>query len=241
MAEECIIIPDLHGRRFWRDAVKGHGNDPIVFLGDYLDPYSWEDITPGDAYRELRDVIDFKLDHMDNVTLLLGNHDLGYLDSSVCCCRRDEFGAERNRKLLEDNLELFNLTRTMEIAGMKILFSHAGIHNGWLRNNRSLFGTGNFSPEVLNTLLHDKDRRDELMAALCDVSMYRGGGDPAGSVVWADVNEYYDNDGPLPGYIQVVGHTQHPGGPVEVDGKLWCLDCARAFSINDKGQIGQLM
>lgn len=61
-----IIIPDIHGRKFWRRCVLEHENENIVFLGDYLDPYPWEEITPGDATRELRAVIDFKKQHMKN-------------------------------------------------------------------------------------------------------------------------------------------------------------------------------
>ena len=26
-----IIIPDIHGRSFWKDAVKGHENEKIIF------------------------------------------------------------------------------------------------------------------------------------------------------------------------------------------------------------------
>ena len=36
---EMIIIPDVHGRKFWRNAVKGFETEKIVFLGDYVDPY----------------------------------------------------------------------------------------------------------------------------------------------------------------------------------------------------------
>ena len=43
-----IIIPDIHGRTFWKKAVKGHENDEIVFLGDYNDPYPADNIKPGD-------------------------------------------------------------------------------------------------------------------------------------------------------------------------------------------------
>ena len=39
-----IIIPDIHGRSFWKDAVKGRENEKIIFLGDYTDPYSYEGI-----------------------------------------------------------------------------------------------------------------------------------------------------------------------------------------------------
>ena len=84
MNKKWIVIPDVHGRKFWRDVVKGNEDERIIFLGDYLDPYSEEGITPEDAYNELLDIIAFKKEHPENVTLLLGNHDLGYLDSNIC-------------------------------------------------------------------------------------------------------------------------------------------------------------
>ena len=40
--EEIIIIPDVHGRTFWREAIEKYRNKEntqIIFLGDYLDPY----------------------------------------------------------------------------------------------------------------------------------------------------------------------------------------------------------
>ena len=73
MNKKWIVIPDVHGRKFWRDVVKGNEDERIIFLGDYLDPYSEEGITPEDAYNELLDIIAFKKEHPDNVTLLLGN------------------------------------------------------------------------------------------------------------------------------------------------------------------------
>ena len=90
MNKKWIVIPDVHGRKFWRDVVKGNEDERIIFLGDYLDPYSEEGITPEDAYNELLDIIAFKKEHPDNVTLLLGNHDLGYLDSNICSFRQDK-------------------------------------------------------------------------------------------------------------------------------------------------------
>ena len=82
--EDWIVIPDVHGRDFWRSAVRGREEEKIIFLGDYVDPYSWEGITPHVAFLELQDIIEFKKAHPDNVVLLLGNHDLGYLDREIC-------------------------------------------------------------------------------------------------------------------------------------------------------------
>ena len=60
-----IIIPDVHGRPFWRTAVKGQEGEKIIFLGDYVDPYDWEGILPGEAFKELKDIIEFKKEHPD--------------------------------------------------------------------------------------------------------------------------------------------------------------------------------
>lgn len=43
--DRLIIIPDVPVRSFWRDAVKEHPGGNIIFLGDYLDPYSSEEIA----------------------------------------------------------------------------------------------------------------------------------------------------------------------------------------------------
>ena len=45
-----VIIPDVHGRPFWREAVRLRPEEEFIFLGDYLDPYPDEGIT-GDGTR----------------------------------------------------------------------------------------------------------------------------------------------------------------------------------------------
>ena len=132
MNKKWIVIPDVHGRKFWRDVVKGNEEERIIFLGDYLDPYTEEGITPEDAYNELLDIIAFKKEHPDNVTLLLGNHDFGYLDSNICSFRQDKQKLKRNRKLLRDNLDLFDIVSEDRFGNQKVLFSHAGIRTTWL-------------------------------------------------------------------------------------------------------------
>ena len=43
-----LIIPDIHGRTFWKECIKCEC-DEIIFLGDYLDPYNYEGISKQDA------------------------------------------------------------------------------------------------------------------------------------------------------------------------------------------------
>ena len=52
-----IIIPDVHGRTFWRQAVNDYlGKEHILFLGDYLDPYAYEGITSAGAYKVFHEI-----------------------------------------------------------------------------------------------------------------------------------------------------------------------------------------
>ena len=139
--EDWIVIPDVHGRDFWRSAVRGRKEEKIIFLGDYVDPYSWEGITPHGAFLELQDIIEFKKEHPDNVVLLLGNHDLGYLDMEICDCRRDELRAGRLRELFEKELDLFDIVHVEGDETGKALFSHAGIAERWVKGREDIVGS----------------------------------------------------------------------------------------------------
>ena len=44
-----LIIPDVHGRLFWKKAVETGDYEKVVFLGDYVDPYELEGITDEEA------------------------------------------------------------------------------------------------------------------------------------------------------------------------------------------------
>jgi predicted phosphodiesterase len=52
--KKLIIIPDVHGRKFWIETVEKYRNNPeyhIVFLGDYLDPYvSYDNVSEEEAF-----------------------------------------------------------------------------------------------------------------------------------------------------------------------------------------------
>ena len=100
-----ILIPDLHGRMFWKEAVANADEATrIIFLGDYTDPYGFEEITPKEAFDNFVAVLEYARSH-PNVELLLGNHDCGYLfGEEVCCCRSDEERYAEIRQLFLDNL-----------------------------------------------------------------------------------------------------------------------------------------
>ena len=73
---KILVLPDIHGRRFWENAVENIDScDKVLFLGDYLDPYDFEDILVRKAIDNFRKIIDFAKSHPSKVVMLLGNHD----------------------------------------------------------------------------------------------------------------------------------------------------------------------
>ena len=78
--------------------------EKIVFLGDYTDPYSHEGIEFWEGLQSLREVIEFKKQHLDNVVLLLGNHDLSYISNYIPKCRHDDENHDEIKSLIKDNL-----------------------------------------------------------------------------------------------------------------------------------------
>lgn len=243
-----IIIPDVHGRIFWKDAVKGKEDEEIVFLGDYVDPYKYEGINPEDGILALEDAIKFKEEHPNNVRLLLGNHDCGYIWKSVCSARRSEEHYKDISNLLTSNLNLFDLIYKKEINGKKYLFSHAIVHKAWIDKFIEYLGVNIDYDRIdsfLNNALHTEVYSDELEAFLGQYSYFRAYFAPDyGSCIWADVREMSEN---LPhrkadkelGYFQIFGHTQLEDKPIIQD-YFACLDCRRAFLLNEEGEICEL-
>ena len=231
---KIIIIPDIHGRKFWR-SVDIHDADKVIFLGDYLDPYFNEFTHPelmdceyfGDSeslLKMLQDIINIKKESPENVILLLGNHDWQYLGgtkSNRIDCKNEEI----YHNIFKENLSLFNLAWTEK----SYIFSHAGIVNSW-REETDLLECAKYLQNVdLSAVVNDYS--SELRKRLNIISFYRGGWQNYGSPLWADINEHLNWDEPLEyDYYQIFGHT-HIKKPVIT--KSWaCLDCDRAFILD---------
>lgn len=233
-----IIIPDVHGRDFWRWTVaQRKEDDTIVFLGDYLDPYEDEWIYWSDAYKGLLDVIALKQENPEKVVLLLGNHDLHYLFPSLRGSRYNEYQAEKIRKTFLDNLDCFQMAVECEIDGQRFLFTHAGVNKAWVEKYTDLLGSvDKVNAETFNSLMF----KETFVEALGDVSSLRRGSDRAGSMVWADVEEFEWSEARLPDVIQVFGHTLQDNGPRVIGNSMYCLDCKSAFVLNNSGEIERI-
>ena len=231
--DKLIIIPDVHGREFWRKAVRENPDGEFLFLGDYLDPYELEGISEAEAFRGLEDILGLKKKNPDQVTLLWGNHDLHYMYPELMGSRYDFDHAERNAHLFWDHQELFKMAYETVAVGKRFLFSHAGDGMGWIRHNFPALQAEDVNASLLNDLVG----YPAFMSALEDVSSYRGGDKEYGSMVWADIQEQSILENQFPGVIQVFGHTLM-GLPFNYKDRIYCLDCRRSFCLNyEDGQI----
>lgn len=215
---KILIIPDVHGRTFWREALELVDKvDKIVFLGDYLDPYPNENIAWEDALNEFIRILQFKDSYNDKVILLTGNHDWHYINKGFPDCSR------RNYKLLDELNGLFtkNINKFQLIYETEnYLFSHAGIYKEWMELcNFNLDNLKDFNEIITNN-----------WPSLTCVGFYRGGYHPVGSCIWADIRESLNHE-LYSDKKQIVGHTQLNGEPY-ITNKINCLDCRECFTLN---------
>ena len=236
---KLLIIPDVHARDFWREKVyktlKYDEDTHIVFLGDYVDPYQYEGIFPDEVIPVLEEIIDLKKSHPQQITLLLGNHDCGYIWKSVCSSRRDKDRYNDISKIFNDNLDLFDLA----YKDGKYLFTHAGVHKAWFD---LVFGEKDDYSNIdiyLNNWLHtDQGNIEECLGMY---SYFRGYVDSNyGSCIWADVREWawevqnQSEKNKELGYFQIFGHTQLELEPI-IREDFACIDVRRYFILeNDK-------
>ena len=239
-----IIIPDIHGRTFWKDAVSKKGEtEKVIFLGDYLEPYTdREGITHEAAYNNFLEIIEYKKQHMDDCILLLGNHDFACIDRSMISCRHDYFNEERNRNLFHDNMNLFDIAHYILIGDTKYVFSHSGIHKEWYEG---IYKTDDEKNTEMCTLLNTMFHRNyvDLIPYLCMYSRYRGFSlYKFGSCVWADCREWasLSDDDMFDNVYQIFGHTQLMEEPVITE--RWAnLDCRKAFRLDEEnGKLIQI-
>jgi predicted phosphodiesterase len=242
---ELIIIPDVHGRTFWKD-IKNVVDTKIVFLGDYLDPYtSIEGITPDEAIDNFNEIIEFTKKNIDRVVLLYGNHDsYAFKSKEMCSCRHDWKNLKKIERIFEENKNLFKLAYDIEINGNRFLLTHAGINPFWVNKHKDILGDNfNYTADELNSI-----KNENLINILCDISEYRGGYDLAGSPVWTDIHEHIIdiknlhlniNTNVPNNLIQVVGHTWIQK-PIFVNCglyDLYCLDTQEIYYISENGEI----
>ena len=232
-----IIIPDVHGRVFWKEIVK-NSEDKIIFLGDYVDPYPGENISLTGALDNLSEIIEYKKSNPSKVILLLGNHDFMYMDfeHNKYSCRHDFENEPKITKILMDNRDLFQMNYSIEVKNKLYIFSHAGILKPWIEKYKNLFGEFPGSLDKINELYRNWD--PEFISSLLEISYYRGGWSDFGSMIWSDVREHSVSC--EENVYQIFGHTQLKDKPI-IEKHFADLDCRRPFFFDEKtGDIKEI-
>lgn len=245
-----LVLPDIHGRKFWIEPCR-HINefDKVIFFGDYLDPYNFEDISVENAIENFKEIIEFKKNNMDKVVLLLGNHDLPYYSEdyfkfSDWHCRHANFSHKKIHILFEENKDLFKIAHVEN----DIIFTHAGIESGWLND------VVKCNSSDINEICDEINQLSDTVGGLrklFQITSERGGRDRFGSCVWTDVHdiiwdiESLENPNtiirPIHKIKQIFGHTMQAfygktgdiefGNAIEF-GNCKMLDCAKAFVLD---------
>ena len=238
---EILIFPDVHGRTFWKNAIdkfpkEDYPNLKIIFLGDYLDPYTGlEDISAEDAYNNFLEILEY-INNDSRIIPLIGNHDWHYF-VNLDTCRIDKARERDIEYMFKNNISKFRLTYTIELDGCKYLFSHAGITQKWLKDVAAMAtqevnewnpgeGDNYVNPAIdekyiwIEKLSHISKTNDFSLFEeslqkydepfyTCPISMVsreRGGWYPHGSLIWADIHEHIYNED-LKGFFQIFAHT----------------------------------
>lgn len=221
---KVLIIPDIHGLDFWKEPCS-NWNGPIIFLGDYVDPYY--PTTHLEAFNNLKDLVEFSKNTKCTCKFILGNHDISYLIDKDKC-RFDYKHSKEIKELLEElNLVICTYIKT---PNKTYLFSHAGITNGWL-----------YEDDYKRDSFVIPNGYKDMIGALRQVPYSRGGDSSYGSCIWNSIEDFDSeehNKGILSNTYQIFGHTW--GGRTEpiIKEDYAMLDCHKPFILNiDSGEI----
>lgn len=232
---KVLVIPDVHGRTFWKEAVNKYYDevDKVIFLGDFHDPYEFEGITRKMSIDNFKEVIEWINEHKEKTVMLIGNHDCQYIFPTFDTKARYDMGNMRMLfNLFNSMKDFWKLAYECSIGDKPYMFSHAGLMKSWYELEKNTIG--DLTVENINKLVETHKG----IATLTDLSNYRTwiGGDKAGSIVWSDYRERYDDvEENFGDWYQVFGHTRQDAEKPVIEEKWACLDCRLAFIIDEEG------
>ena len=222
-----IIVPDEHGRGLWKNGLNyfnTHPDSKMIFLGDYLDPYTrHEGINHGEAYVNFKEILEFARNNRERVILLWGNHDRYYSNRDEECCRHDYKNYAVIAELFKDNEDLFQFA----YREGDYLFTHAGVCTGWLLQNNLTHINENNIVEYLNS--NPK--------TLWQIGESRGGLQDWGSPLWCCwIGDWYYGDCRNPFKLkQIFGHTRLEKGIFASDEEknIYMMDVRNCFLLEN--------
>lgn len=133
-----LVLGDVHGHI---DSIKQayliEQPDDVIILGDYFDSFHG---TDNDIISCFNEIIEMKKAHSNGeFILLIGNHDFHYIVESERYSGKRYSYADYVKILLNDSINDGNLQYFYADKKNRILFSHAGLTNSWIKHNKIKF------------------------------------------------------------------------------------------------------
>ena len=235
---KILVIPDLHeDLNFLRYIIAMEDPskyDKVVMLGDYFDPHQVANPDEKNLRQVVGTILGFKEILGDKLHLLCGNHDLPYYALRPACgentglpnriisnwlgnttCARAEIINE-----IWDEAFWHELECAVYLGGW--LFSHAGVHSSWWREDLS-------DTEARVNWLNQRWQHgferiyEEAEPEIFAAGRARGGLLDYGSPIWLDFDEEFEDTLEVP---QIVGHTSCAKQTQK--GRSFCIDMRQA-------------
>lgn len=198
-----LVCGDLHGKIDIGKELLQDSTQEIIFVGDILDSFE-ENIV---EQIDLLDMIIDAANDRDNVQVLMGNHELSYLDPEY----RASGWNKATAALVHSRTIMLNSTLKIFAQAGEFLITHAGVSRNWLPKGKKV-------PDYFQECtIHE----------LAMIGYARGGCRyPVGGPLWCDTTEFY----PIEGVKQIFGHNAYrrhgqPVGCFELFPDNWNIDC----------------
>lgn len=190
---KVIVVGDLHGRHEVVELALNYDCDKVVFVGDYVDSRHRSIGDQLQCFDRVYEAID-----AGRAIGLLGNHDVGYMNTSWYGIHGGFNGALLSS--LQARHHLFKAFQYFVwIEGF--LITHAGVSQLLL----------DYVGMSLDQYLDVGDYRQ--------VGRARGGRDPVGGLLWCHYDTEFE---PIEGVKQIFGHTANE--KIRSHDGNWCID-----------------
>ena len=193
---KTLVLGDIHGRTIWKTHIDKVQPDKVIFVGDYFDSF---DISTAEQIHNFKDIISLKEDQLDDVILLIGNHDAHYMGINETYSGYQGFAGYGIIDMLREHRNRLQFAHSFG----PYLFTHAGVTKDWCE----LIG------------IDQKDIVNQINQS--DIKDFRfQGHDPYGdstksSPIWVRPRSLMLNK--IHGWHQIVGHTTQQSINLEAD------------------------
>lgn len=209
---KTLVLGDIHGRLHWYDIIQKEQPDRVIFLGDYV---STHDSIPADQQMSnLEDILNYKDENPDKVILMRGNHDTQHLGYYWAECSGWDPKVWQYMSESSFKERFLRLTQWVYVdEGLKVIFSHAGVSEVWLKETVEPIMLDKFGPqyddgsidlEVLLSLVNELEP-SEAFGFIPDNYYDMCGTSKTQPPVWIRPEVLCQCN--IVGYDQVVGHT----------------------------------